>query len=706
MITPPQKDGALFEQGLFIAPSVVAGDGSRVILTSIQCFAGPSCTANRKTEGVPFAFTRTSGGWVGSSLAPPATQFAPTSTYRSLSADTGMALFSIATAPAGEDDLYAREPDGSFVDIGPTNPPATGPLGQYSLYGTFWATADYSHVAFNASLAAQWPFDETNGGGSIEFWYEYVGAGNAQPVLVGVSGGLGSTDLVSRCGTVVPASEGSMSADGRTVFFMADSCASGSGVNAGVPVPARALYARIDESRTVLLSGRSPLECTGVCASSPPGAAEFQGASVDGSRAFFVSTQQLTDRASEDERAEDSAAGSSGACAKTTGVNGCNLYEYDSSAPAGRGLVAVSAGDVSGGGPRVQGVMAVSADGSHVYFVAKGVLSTVANSAGRVAQDGADNLYVFERDGSYPQGRVAFVATLPGFGEKETEQWLEGRTSNVSPDGRFLVFTSYGLLTADGTSTTGAAQLFRYDAQTSELIRISIGERGFNDNGNAGAGDANIVAAARSDTLAGGGRRDPTMSDDGSFVFFDSPVGLTPRALNDVQIGSIESGPEKGPVYAQNVYEWHEGHVYLISDGRDTSYVTTSTVRLVGSVEVIGASASGRDVFFSTADRLVAQDTDTQLDYYDARTCTVSEPCVSAPPAALPCQGEACHGVPEGAPSLAAPVSTALSGAGNIPAAAKPVAKAKKKPRAKRPRRRRRRRGAARTIGHAKRGRK
>ncbi len=86
-------------------------------------------------------------------------------------------------------------------------------------------------------------------------------------------------------------------------------------------------------------------------------------------------------------------------------------------------------------------------------------------------------------------------------------------------------------------------------------------------------------------------RSDPTMSNDGSFVFFQSPVGLTPRALDDVQVGAVEGVP----TYAENVYEWHEGHVYLISDGRDASEGPYGK----SSVQLLGSDASGANVFFT-----------------------------------------------------------------------------------------------------------
>ena len=60
----------------------------------------------------------------------------------------------------------------------------------------------------------------------------------------------------------------------------------------------------------------------------------------------------------------------------------------------------------------VQGVVRVSEDGSHVYFVAKGVL-TASNREGHAPQAGAENLYVYEPDPALAGGfHTVFVATL------------------------------------------------------------------------------------------------------------------------------------------------------------------------------------------------------------------------------------------------------------------------------------------------------
>ena len=114
-----------------------------------------------------------------------------------------------------------------------------------------------------------------------------------------------------------------------------------------------------------------------------------------------------------------------------------------SALPAGHGLIDVSAGMSSGEGPRVQGVLALSPDGSHTYFVAKGVLTAVPNDREQTAQDGANNLYLFERDERYPAGRTVFIADLRASDVRRVEA-ASREPANVTPDGRFLVFVSHG----------------------------------------------------------------------------------------------------------------------------------------------------------------------------------------------------------------------------------------------------------------------
>jgi hypothetical protein len=674
-VTPAHKNGALIGVTAFGLTPEASQSGTRVIASTLQCFADArSCSVDRQSVATPFAFNRTPTGWQPTALAPPATQLSANTPFYA-NVDSGTALFTAPTPPTGQDDWYARQPGGTFADLGPSTPPAQGPqpfgVGTTALA----ATPDLSHLVWG-HVDGGWPF-----AAEPHTLYQYSGpCGSpsacqaAQPLLVGVGGpndGPGSTDLITTCridlGATFATHQGDLSADGRTVFFTADRdvpgfCSGGSGANAATPVPADALYARVDgelpTAHTVPISERSPAGCSGACLTSPPGDASFLGASDDASKVYFASTQQLTDDATQDSQPGDTAR--AGACIDTTGPNGCNLYLYDFSRPAGHRLIAVSAGDTSGNGPRVQGPMALSPDGSHLYFVAHGVLTAAPNAQGQSAADGADNLYLYDAT----SGDTSFIAALPASDGGNWDPSTGLQLSNVTPDGRFLVFQSHGALTPDATSQSGAYQVFRYDASTGELIRISIGEGGFNDNGNRAAPtpcsldglcseDASIVRPYVSSA-----RTDPTLSHDGTRVFFMSPLALTPRALDDVPVTT----PNGQPQYAQNVYEWHAGHVSLISDGRDASKGANDTCQnSSSSVCLIGASGSGQDVFFSTADQLVPQDGDTELDFYDAR---VGGGFPHTPPP-VPCQGDNCKPPPSGTPPNDPRGSGTASGPGN-----------------------------------------
>jgi DNA-binding beta-propeller fold protein YncE len=680
LVTPMEKNGALIGALLFNKiPTGIADDGGTVIAASIQCFAeAGSCVAARLSEGEPFQFTRTAAGWQTRSLALPGEVFPVSSMWR-FNPNTGEVLYSAPTPPGEEDDWYVRAPDGSVSDLGAL---WEGGLALHTLRSLepqpTLVSADFTHILYE-SQEPLWSGD----GGEPHAQGLYETVAGSQPQMVAVSGGQHSHDQIGVCGAGIANREGfgPLSGDGRTAFFTVAECAHGTGANTG-PVPARELFARIDGegpgARTVAISEPAQLgQPNAACTSSGciadtsignPGrfrAAHFEGAATDGTRALFTSPQQLTDDAGQDTNTEDEAP----KCTETVGPNGCNLYLYEDVGQqplAGVHLIDVSAGDSSGLGPQVQGTLAVSSDAGHVYFVAKGVLSETANAEGRHAAEGADNLYLYERDAEHPQGRTVFVATLSG---ADIHEWVTGASisgasqANVSPDGRYLVFTSHRGLTPDARAE-GAAQVYRYDAETGKLARISFGTRGFNDDGNTAdespGADASIAALSKA-TLGrvSPARPDPTMSGDGARVFFQSPVALTPGALSEAPAGS-------GGELAQNIYEWEaagvgscgaaetRGCVSLISDGIDTSETSTE---LESSVELLGSDTTGENVFFATASRLDWADTDSQRDYYDARVGGGFAP----PPARVPCQGDACKGQGTAAGARSSPATAGLN---------------------------------------------
>ena len=678
LVTPPNKGGALVKAEGF-ASAAIAADGSSLLGASTGAFAGLTSDELPAPSGTAdYRFTRTGNGWVTSALDPFQTQL--------MSSGVEDSIWAPDVAGSGADHFSLVHADGSVSDIGPVWPPALGPNqapGNYNIfppYSVLGAASNASNgvvftivkTKFGPSLIEKsslyWPFDMTIAESSL---YEYTGTNSVEPSLVGVGGGAGSTTLISQCGAYLGSSQeeyNAVSAHGETVFFDAEAggCV-GENRNhelvTGSGPPVSELYARIAGSKTVAISEPSRNDCE-ACETAPAAMrpAVFRGASEDGSRVFFTTEQELL-----------------------AGQKGTNLYEYDFDAPEHHKIALVSSGASE---PQVQGVSRISLDGSHAYFVASGALSATPNNGGQKAQAGADNLYVYVRDESYPSGHIAFIALLCsgagksreiddpqcssslGAGVGDEELWAvsdQGRPAQATPDGQFLVFTSYGDLTADDTSD--ALQVFRYDSLTGNLVRISIGQDGYNNNGNAmrDVSDASVDDNARISPQdygygARGGAIARTMSDDGSDVFFQSPVGLTPQALNLVQVDT-NSGD---PLYAQNVYEYHDGRVSLISDGRDTA-------RVLASEEIlIGTSASGGDVFFRSGDQLVPQDTDTQVDFYDARI----DGGFPAPAAPASCEGEGCQAPSSATPVFGAPVSANFAGSGNLtPPAITPVAK-------------------------------
>jgi hypothetical protein len=703
MVTPVYKGGSA------VAPdsATVAGDGSEVLGLTLGGFAGIGNIEAAGKIGAWYAFTRTEEGWKPAPFTPAATQIAH-ARIDALGLDNS--VWSSPTTAGGTDNgeehFFLRSADGSLSDIGPVWPPSLGsreaPEGQYQVEGT---ASDASHVVFTITDSTfVWPFDSTVGvslhNSSL---YEYAGVAKPEevrePQLVGVSGGAGSTALISQCGTALGQGwqtngsiSNAVSQSGTTVFFTAlsggeqvppsyvtSACTDGKG-HTGTAPSTNELYARLGGSQTVWVSQPACTRSAPVChnvntdqytssAQSENAVVNFEGASADGSKVFFTTTQQLTN----------------GDTDSTT-----DLYEYDFNASPGQNLIQLSAGGSSdptpGSGAQVQGVSRISQDGSHVYFVAQGVLSTNTNGAGASARAGADNLYVYEPDPANPgQHKTEFIARLcsgagtsgtladpqcpgnlnsepPGFAANHNDRglwsgggWDNMRQISVSPDGRFAVFASYGDLTRDDSST--AKQVFEYDAQTGALVRISVGQDGFRDNGNVSGGDASIVAldsTSHNAIDARGGAIGRTMSDDGAYVLFQSPIGLTPGALNNVTIDSAGD-------LAQNIYEYHAGRVSLISDGRDTTLMPDSLLPKSG-VQLVGVSATGRDVLFTTGDALVPQDTDTQLDIYDARIGGGFP--ASTPPGR--CEPEACQGSAASPPLFTAPSSATFFGSGNV----------------------------------------
>lgn len=601
-----------------------------------------------------YEFVRGGGGWTTTPVAAPsAAQFLSGGMQgEDASPDLGRTLWKLRTPsqPEGEGDLYRREGDGTFVHMGPLQPASVAPL--FGNEGTYLgASHDLAHVLVGKKPGqGPWPGDTTSG---VENWrslYEYGGTNEPEPLLVGIKneGRLASNteaQLISRCTTRLGSGSGgnglggsaynAISASGAIVYFTATACSGEPAVNE--------LYARIDEAHTVAISEPAlPAgECTGSCATAEHREGSFVGASEDGSKVFFTSEQPLFNGD------KDSTNDLYGAEVSATGVKRLVMVsEGETHASAGENDA------TPGKGAGVLGVARIAEDGSHIYFAATGVLTQASNGQGGKAEAGADNLYVFDMNTQ----RTAFVAKLAPKNEEGRSEdegiWQQadnGRPAVATPDGRFLVFVSHADLL--GEATTGS-QLYEYDASSGSLRRISLGQ-----HSSAEAFAPKILSPSydgESD-LVTGAQSHLTMSDDGTYVFFESPDSLTLDAPDDQAAGCLsvqEPGTCGGEVYTQNVYEYHEGRVSLIASVRPTSFEPVLT----------GTTHSGSDVFFTTAESLVAQDTDTQRDIYDARI----DGGFSAPAQQVGCSGGGCHGPLSAAPQFIPPGSTMSLGGGDL----------------------------------------
>jgi len=358
----------------------------------------------------------------------------------------------------------------------------------------------------------------------------------------------------------------------------------------------------------------------------------YEGASEDGSKVFFASPRKLV-AGDVDPSAEE--------CSAELGKSvGCDLYLYDEALPPGSRIVQVSAGgtgdpDPGKGADVLNSVTAISTDGTHVYFVAQGVLTTDPNPEGATAQAGKPNLYLYERNAANPTGRTAFIGTLADGDQGQ----LWGRAGSLlggayavpmegpgGGDGHILAFASKAPLTADDTDA-GHSDVYRYDADTEELERISKAAPGGSDNG---AFDVlvnpNIIPPQANPAQQG-----RWASEDGEAIAFSTPEALVEGDDDD----------------ARNPYLWQGG----------------ALARIPGETEEAPTvSADGGEFAFSTTAVLLSRDIDTAEDVYVARE---SGGFPDPPPPPDPCAGEACQGSPNTSPGPPAVASQAAT-AGNI----------------------------------------
>ncbi len=491
--------------------------------------------------------------------------------------------------PVGYQNLLLRE--SATGGFGLINAPEAAMAGVTPADAYFkGASADLRHVVFvePEPLTADAPR-------GVEDLYEWEAGGGVRLVSV-LPGETATTGALA----TTPNGRPAISADGSDVLFTSGG----------------SLYARIDGKRTVQVDRYQ--------AGGASGGGQFQGVSADGHTVFFTDESKLTAGSTAEPNAPDLYE-----CVLASGASECRLSDVTPEASLAKAGEHADVLQVSPLG---------SADSSHVYFTATGVLAQnkreyeytdTENRRHKTVeepQSGANNLYLDQ------SGAISYIATL---GEHES---LVGA---VSPDGAWFAFDSTQSLTGyDNTPAVGAPvqEIFLYSAVSGALVCASCQP----------SGEAPIAGAGA--TLVGGHRE----LADGGHLFFQTFEALVPSDTNGQQ-----------DVYE---YEAQDAQARLISGGTGTS-----------ESEFQEASESGDDVFFLTRQQLVPQDTEPEARViYDARV-NGGIPYLAA--AAACTNAEACRGPVAAPPAVfGAPASQTFSGAGNLtpPAiAAKPAVKRK-----------------------------
>jgi len=606
---------------------VASEDGNEFLL-----WTGASFGAFPASYNNVYRFARGGRGWTFVPLASP-----------------GLGIQSVGTTvynPFDFSEVGVESHSGSEVNpsalqianlVGPPGGPYatldSGPLSSSGADEMVGSSSDLSHVVLENKNHALASGDSGQDAGT-RVLYEWVG-GQMRLVNVNTEG-----SLISLCGAALGLNGASswsggahnaVSGDGSKVFFTApEPGGNGSGCwepNTNPQTNPPQLYMRLNGTRTVDISAPNP----GVNDADGLQPAAYVGASSDGSKVFFMTQTELT--------ADDI-------------THDPELYEYDTNTAT---LTRVSRGSSGNADGNVYNVPAISSDGSTIYFTAFGQLAPGA-AAQTPNVGGSVNLYRYDTNTKvttyittvgaedYPSDSLAprwYKFPLEEeIGLDLTADWY------TTADGRYLVFastrdiTSYDSAEASSqaeckggfehTSRSGHCdEVYRYDSASSSITCVSC-----NPTGAAPTSNALFTRDANRDEGAFGAPP-RGVSNDGGYVFFDTAESLVPQDNN----GKID------------VYEWHNGRIFLISSGQDPA-----------DSFYLDSSPDGSNVFFGTHAQLVSQDTDTSGDLYDAR---VGGGFVGAAGETGPCEGDACQSPPP-APNDATPGSLTFSGAGNL----------------------------------------
>ena len=595
-----------------------SADGEAFTFTSFTSFDDPKSAPGTSQ----YLARRTAGGWTSRNITPAGHSQNPLQPpSRGFTPDLAFGAMVVGEPPLTPEadpnhpNIYLQDDDSGALQLLSLGTPTVSPQEtDHYCVGFGGASADGSRAFFlangaltaNAPVAPGFSLYEWSAAGGVKLVSVLPGELPAQPSVANGFGAQGNG-----CGTGQTIERGAVSADGSRVFWTF------------VPKSgATRLLARVNGTETVQLDAKQG-------GTGNAGNGKFRAASADGSRVVFMDNGKLVPGAGEG-----------------------GLYRYDFAAAPGTRLTDLTPAAQPAG---VEGVLGASDDTSSVYFVATGVLTEAANERGEKATAGGHNLYVW-REG---QG-IAFIAALQVEDDHDWNPEPHEQTARVSPDGSTLAFVSRASLTGYDNLAEGAEGCQLTDE--GELV----GDRHCNEVYRFDAASGSLSCASCTPTFAR--PRGPAslpawsspfqqpryLSADGGRLFFQTLDGLDPHDANgrqdvyELERAGVGSCDAAAPTFSAGA----GGCLFLVSTGGsgDESFL-------------LDASEDGRDVFFSTRERLVGQDIDERYDVYDARTGGGF-----APPPAEPeeCGDESCRPDGESAPELRLPDSSVTGGGGNL----------------------------------------
>jgi sugar lactone lactonase YvrE len=658
MVSPPGKNGG--DIAAWPSRTQVVDDGNAVQFVSV---AGFGDTHGSGVGGTEYIANRDPSGWDTHAITP--LQYPPlvgteSSHYVSdFSPDLSTGIFLGLTPIAGAtsanvervENLYLgtglRDGHGSFQLLSDAVAPITPPNFHFEPHIVFNdASADFGHALFTTT--DNLTQDTTTLSSSTPKAYESDhGAVHLAGILPNGSvaerswgaGGDGAFEPESSLGGGVQTwlTHDTVSADGERAVFQAGDPVTPNFLSTGGD-----LYLRENSTVTVQLNVSEKTNGTGPGGTDPNGHsfARFSGASEDGSKIFFTTSEQLTN----DDNNFDSA-----------GIEtGTDLYRYDTDAPASEHLTLISTNSLPGCeentcAPSVVYVAAVSEDGAYLYFTSNTDLVPQVPELKHNTE--RQRLYVWH------EGEVRFVAfhrngaeTGQGNGEPWGDYSLSSRVEEslfrFTPDGRNVIFDTIQpetqvLAGFDYGKPLSRHNVYSYSYDTDKLTCVTCKSTGELPATNR----ATLAPRANTGNQIGLDTQhlSRVATDDGAKLFFSTAEALVPEDTN----GKIDAYE----------YDTATDTHHLISTGEcncDSFFVTTTP--------------DGRDAFFTTNQRLVGIDVDSNSDLYDARIG--GGIAAQNPQAPFACEGDACQGQ-VAAPNDPTPASASFVGAGNVTSKAK-----------------------------------